>query len=88
VDRERAAFDRVKALIRDADPGVRSEIQNYLTKFEREPSAAYAEADALRDENPGVRDNALRALQHSIELPSLAAIKRAFSLTKGRPLWG
>jgi len=88
VDRERAAFDRVKALIRDADPGVRSEIQNYLTKFEREPSAAYAEADALRDENPGVRDNALRALQHSIELPSLAAIKRAFSLTKGKTALG
>lgn len=76
-------LDAVKALSKDADAGVRSAVQKYLTSFVDQSAGADTVADAVTDPDPTVRKNALDALLRSPEPSSLQAINRAFAQAKG-----
>jgi hypothetical protein len=83
--RDQAAreLETVKALAKDADPGVRAAVQEYLTSFVDQNAGADAVAEAITDPDPTVRANALNALLRSPEPPSLQVVNRAFAQAKG-----
>ena len=81
-------IESVKTLAKDPDAGVRTAVQEYLTRFAAKAIAADTVSDALVDPDPGVREKALEALLRSPEPPPIETLKRAFSVTTGKTAAG
>lgn len=76
-------FEAVKTLAKDSDAGVRAAVQEYLKSFIGQRTGADIVAEALSDQDPTVRNNAIEALLRSPEPPSLQTLNEAFALAKG-----
>jgi len=77
-------IESIKTLAKDPDAGVRTAVQEYLTKFAGNGIAANTVSDALADPNPAVREKALDAFLRSPDPPPIETLKRAFSVTTGK----
>src|ERR1041384_1846135 len=77
------ALPLVKKLAADSDPGVRSEVQKFLSNFTTEQSIASGVVASLGDADEKVRNEALKALKTSHEPPPMESIKQGFAATKG-----
>ena len=82
------ALPLIKKLSSDADPGVRSEAQKFLSHYTSQQEVAGGITVSLNDADAGVREQALQALKSSSQPPSLATIEKAFASTKGEVVRG
>jgi HEAT repeat protein len=76
-------LEEVKPLAADEDPGVRTAVQGYMTRFGGQSWAADILIKSLQDPSEKVRDKAVETLEHSPKPPPLAALKTGFALAKG-----
>ena len=77
------AVPLIKKMAADADPGVRAEVQKFLSQMAAEPGVARDVVASLTDPDAGVRNQAIQALRSSEEPPPMAIIEKAFASSRG-----
>jgi HEAT repeat protein len=82
------AIPLVQKMAADADPGVRSEAQKFLSNFASQRGVAGGVATSLADPDVKVRGQALQALKSSHEPPPMATLEKAFASAEGEVALG